>query len=108
MKIIHHFHVAANIETFLRVLLQMILPIAVEDVKREVKILQALSGHENVVQFHNAYEDSSYVYIVMEYVSIKLNLLRNFGFTSNANLSELILVLNFSGYARVVSCWIGF
>ncbi|KAM0067802.1 putative protein kinase CAMK-CDPK family [Helianthus debilis subsp. tardiflorus] len=40
--------------------------VAVEDVKREVKILQALSGHENVVQFHNAYEDSSYVYIVME------------------------------------------
>ncbi|KVI08772.1 Calcium-binding EF-hand [Cynara cardunculus var. scolymus] len=45
---------------------KMILPIAVEDVKREVKILQALSGHENVVQFHNAYEDASYVYIVME------------------------------------------
>ncbi|KAL8211174.1 hypothetical protein R6Q57_005611 [Mikania cordata] len=45
---------------------KMILPAAVEDVKREVKILQALSGHENVVQFHNAYEDSSYVYIVME------------------------------------------
>ncbi|KAK1320671.1 Calcium-dependent protein kinase 28 [Acorus calamus] len=44
----------------------MILPIAVEDVKREVKILQALTGHENVVQFHNAFEDDSYVYIVME------------------------------------------
>ncbi|XP_076887805.1 calcium-dependent protein kinase 28-like [Bidens hawaiensis] len=45
---------------------KMKTPAAVEDVKREVKILQALSGHENVVQFHNAYEDSSYVYIVME------------------------------------------
>lgn len=44
----------------------MILPIAVEDVKREVKILKALTGHENVVQFHNAFEDDSYVYIVME------------------------------------------
>ncbi|KAL5706519.1 non-specific serine/threonine protein kinase [Ranunculus cassubicifolius] len=44
----------------------MILPIAVEDVKREVKILRALTGHENVVQFHNAFEDSEYVYIVME------------------------------------------
>ncbi|KAJ0921753.1 putative non-specific serine/threonine protein kinase [Helianthus annuus] len=31
---------------------------AVEDVKREVNIMQALSGHENVVQFHNAYEDT--------------------------------------------------
>ncbi|TYI41028.1 hypothetical protein ES332_A02G205600v1 [Gossypium tomentosum] len=44
----------------------MILPIAVEDVKREVKILKALKGHENVVQFYNAFEDDSYVYIVME------------------------------------------
>ncbi|KAL4569033.1 hypothetical protein LXL04_024660 [Taraxacum kok-saghyz] len=45
---------------------KMVLPIAVEDVKREVKILRALSGHENVVQFHNAFEDDSFVYIVME------------------------------------------
>ncbi|KMT09610.1 hypothetical protein BVRB_6g130630 [Beta vulgaris subsp. vulgaris] len=45
---------------------KMVLPIAVEDVKREVKILKALAGHENVVQFHNAFEDENYVYIVME------------------------------------------
>ncbi|EOA15042.1 hypothetical protein CARUB_v10028399mg [Capsella rubella] len=45
---------------------KMVLPIAVEDVKREVQILQALSGHENVVQFHNAFEDDDYVYIAME------------------------------------------
>ncbi|KAM0970251.1 hypothetical protein ACFX13_018617 [Malus domestica] len=45
---------------------KMILPIAVEDVKREVRILQALAGHENVVHFYNACEDDSYVYIVME------------------------------------------
>ncbi|KAL3525272.1 hypothetical protein ACH5RR_013644 [Cinchona calisaya] len=45
---------------------KMVLPIAVEDVKREVKILKALAGHENVVQFYNACEDDSYVYIVME------------------------------------------
>ncbi|KAJ6678289.1 CALCIUM-DEPENDENT PROTEIN KINASE [Salix viminalis] len=49
-----------------RVSIAMVLPIAVEDVKREVKILQELTGHENVVQFHNAFEDDSYVYIVME------------------------------------------
>lgn len=47
----------------------MILLVAVEDVKREVMILQDLNGHENVVHCYNAYEeDSSYVYIVMEYV----------------------------------------
>ncbi|PKI63096.1 hypothetical protein CRG98_016498 [Punica granatum] len=45
---------------------KMVLPIAVEDVKREVKILKALTGHENVVQFYDAFEDDSYVYIVME------------------------------------------
>ncbi|CAA7399639.1 unnamed protein product [Spirodela intermedia] len=45
---------------------KMLHSVAVEDVKKEVKILQALTGHENVVQFHNAFEDDSYVYIVME------------------------------------------
>lgn len=45
---------------------QMVLPVAVEDVKREVKILKALRGHENVVHFYNAFEDDDYVYIVME------------------------------------------
>ncbi|XWS29196.1 hypothetical protein CRYUN_Cryun24cG0007900 [Craigia yunnanensis] len=45
---------------------KMVLPIAVEDVKREVKILEALKGHENMVQFYNVFEDDSYVYIVME------------------------------------------
>ncbi|MCD9640418.1 Calcium-dependent protein kinase 28 [Datura stramonium] len=45
---------------------KMVLPIAVEDVKREVKILKALAGHENVVEFYNAFEDDNYVYIVME------------------------------------------
>ncbi|XP_051127213.1 calcium-dependent protein kinase 18-like isoform X2 [Andrographis paniculata] len=45
---------------------KMVLPIAVEDVKREVKILKALAGHENVVHFYNAFEDNTYVYIVME------------------------------------------
>lgn len=45
---------------------QMKLPISVEDVKREVKILRTLSGHENVVQFFAAFEDDDLVYIVME------------------------------------------
>nr|XP_043606827.1 calcium-dependent protein kinase 28-like [Erigeron canadensis] len=45
---------------------KMVPSIAVEDVKREVKILQALNGHENVVKFYSAFEDDSFVYIVME------------------------------------------
>lgn len=44
----------------------MTTSVAVDDVKREVKIFKALTGHENVVQFYNAFEDDTYVYIVME------------------------------------------
>ncbi|KAI5055705.1 hypothetical protein GOP47_0029226 [Adiantum capillus-veneris] len=37
-----------------------------QDVKREVNILKALSGHSNLVQFHEVFEDIDRVYIVME------------------------------------------
>ncbi|KAJ1395072.1 Serine/threonine-protein kinase, active site [Sesbania bispinosa] len=45
---------------------QMTTAIAIEDVRREVKILRALTGHKNLVQFYVAYEDDDNVYIVME------------------------------------------
>ncbi|KAK9987124.1 hypothetical protein SO802_032075 [Lithocarpus litseifolius] len=45
---------------------KMSTAIAIEDVRREVKILRALSGHKNLVQFYDAYEDDDNVYIVME------------------------------------------
>ncbi|KAK8969145.1 CDPK-related kinase 3 [Platanthera guangdongensis] len=45
---------------------KMTTPIAIEDVRREVKILKALSGHANMVKFHDACEDALNVYIVME------------------------------------------
>lgn len=45
---------------------QMTTAIAIEDVRREVIILRALTGHNNLVQFYDAYEDSDNVYIVME------------------------------------------
>ncbi|KAL1082466.1 hypothetical protein V6Z11_D09G135000 [Gossypium hirsutum] len=44
----------------------MTTAIAIEDVRREVKILRALTGHKNLVQFYDAYEDDENVYIVME------------------------------------------
>jgi serine/threonine protein kinase len=40
--------------------------IAIEDVRREVKILRALTGHDNLVQFYDVFEDQDNVYIVME------------------------------------------
>lgn len=45
---------------------QMTTAIAIEDVRREVKILRVLTGHRNLVQFFEAYEDDENVYIVME------------------------------------------
>lgn len=44
----------------------MTTAIAIEDVRREVKILRALTGHYNLVKFYDAFEDHENVYIVME------------------------------------------
>lgn len=45
----------------------MTTAISIEDVRREVKILKALSGHHNLIKFYDAFEDAQNVYIVMEY-----------------------------------------
>ncbi|KAJ6997324.1 CDPK-related kinase 5-like [Populus alba x Populus x berolinensis] len=45
---------------------KMTTAISIEDVRREVKILRALTGHDNLVHFYDAYEDHDNVYIVME------------------------------------------
>ncbi|KAL9267705.1 CDPK-related kinase 3-like protein [Drosera capensis] len=45
---------------------KMTTAISIEDVRREVKILKALSGHRHLVRFHDACEDTNNVYIVME------------------------------------------
>lgn len=52
---------------------QMTTAIAIEDVRREVKILKALSGHENTVKFYDAFEDAQNIYIVMEYAFFLLH-----------------------------------
>ncbi|KAM3363547.1 hypothetical protein CQW23_05414 [Capsicum baccatum] len=45
---------------------KMTTAIAIEDVRREVKILRALTGHNHLVKFYDSYEDHNNVYIVME------------------------------------------
>ncbi|KAL1565495.1 CDPK-related kinase 4 [Salvia divinorum] len=45
---------------------KMTTAISIEDVRREVKILKALSGHKNLIKFYDAFEDTHYVYVVME------------------------------------------
>jgi kinase len=44
----------------------MTTAIAIEDVRREVKILSSLTGHRNLVQFYDVFEDEENVYVVME------------------------------------------
>ncbi|RZB51626.1 CDPK-related protein kinase [Glycine soja] len=44
----------------------MTTTIAIKDVRREVKILRALNGHNNLIQFYDAFEDQDNVYIIME------------------------------------------
>ncbi|XP_038875256.1 CDPK-related kinase 4 [Benincasa hispida] len=45
---------------------KMTSAVGIEDVRREVKILKALSGHKNLVHFHDAFEDANNIYMVME------------------------------------------
>uniref|UniRef100_A0A9I9CMM2 non-specific serine/threonine protein kinase n=1 Tax=Cucumis melo TaxID=3656 RepID=A0A9I9CMM2_CUCME len=45
---------------------KMTSAVGIEDVRREVKILKALSGHDNLVHFHDAFEDANNIYMVME------------------------------------------
>ncbi|KAJ4726735.1 CDPK-related protein kinase [Melia azedarach] len=45
---------------------KMTTAIAVEDVRREVKILKALCGHKHMIKFYDVFEDANNVYIVME------------------------------------------
>lgn len=59
-----------NLIYSLSTFLQMTTAISIEDVRREVKILKALSGHRHLVRFYDACEDANNVYIIMEYVSL--------------------------------------
>ncbi|KAL1562198.1 Cyclin-dependent kinase 4 [Salvia divinorum] len=45
---------------------KMTTAISIEDVRREVKILKALSGHRHLVRCYDACEDANNVYIIME------------------------------------------
>ncbi|XP_078447880.1 CDPK-related kinase 3 isoform X2 [Wolffia australiana] len=45
---------------------KMTTAISIEDVRREVKILKALSGHKHLAKFYDACEDALNVYIIME------------------------------------------
>uniref|UniRef100_A0A803L2D4 non-specific serine/threonine protein kinase n=1 Tax=Chenopodium quinoa TaxID=63459 RepID=A0A803L2D4_CHEQI len=45
---------------------KMTSAVAIEDVRREVKMLKALSGNAHMLKFYDAFEDANNVYLVME------------------------------------------
>ncbi|XP_025885407.1 CDPK-related protein kinase isoform X2 [Solanum lycopersicum] len=59
------YNLSLKFQTF-DMIIEMTTAIAIEDVRREVKILRALTGHSNLVKFYDSYEDHTNVYIVME------------------------------------------
>ncbi|CAN8278405.1 unnamed protein product [Cochlearia groenlandica] len=45
---------------------KMTSTLSIEDVRREVKLLKALSGHTHMVKFYDVFEDADNVFVVME------------------------------------------
>ncbi|KAI8001056.1 CDPK-related protein kinase [Camellia lanceoleosa] len=90
--------------------LQMTTAIAIEDVRREVKILRALTGHNNLVQFYDAFEDHENVYIVMDFLDKGSYLLFNFNDYPNGmvTLFNLLIMGNWQAWMqRDLSSWTG-
>ncbi|XP_024966498.1 CDPK-related kinase 5-like [Cynara cardunculus var. scolymus] len=84
---------------------KMTTAIAVEDVRREVRILQALAGHDNLVQFYDAFEDDDKVYIVMELCEggelLDRILARGGKFTEDYSKNVLVQILNVVSFCHL-------
>ncbi|GLT39035.1 hypothetical protein SLA2020_132430 [Shorea laevis] len=84
---------------------KMTTAIAIEDVRREVKILRALTGHNNLVQFYDAYEDHDNVYIVMELCEggelLDRILSRGGKYTEDDAKAVMIQILNFVAFCHL-------
>uniref|UniRef100_A0A2P2L944 CROOKED family protein n=1 Tax=Rhizophora mucronata TaxID=61149 RepID=A0A2P2L944_RHIMU len=83
----------------------MTTAIAIEDVRREVKILRALTGHNNLVHFYDAYEDHENVYIVMELCEggelLDRILSRGGKYTEEDSKAVLIQILNVVAFCHL-------
>ncbi|GMH14769.1 hypothetical protein Nepgr_016610 [Nepenthes gracilis] len=84
---------------------KMTTAIAIEDVRREVKILRGLAGHRNLVRFYEAYEDSDNVYIVMELCQggelLDRILSRGGKYTEDEAKGVLMQILNFVAFCHL-------
>lgn len=84
---------------------KMTTAISIEDVRREVQILKALSGHKNFVHFYDACEDHDNVYIVMELCEggelLDRILSRGGKYTEDEARSVLIQILHVAAFCHL-------
>ncbi|KAG5535690.1 hypothetical protein RHGRI_023452 [Rhododendron griersonianum] len=84
---------------------EMTTAIAIEDARREVKILRALTGHNNLVKLYDAFEDHENVYIVMELCEggelLDRILSRGGKYTEDDAKAVLIQILNFVSFCHL-------
>ncbi|KAL4577398.1 hypothetical protein LXL04_013507 [Taraxacum kok-saghyz] len=84
---------------------KMTTAIAIDDVHREVTILKALSGHDHLIKFYDAYEDHDNVYLVMEFceggVLLDRILARGGKFTEEDAKSVLIQILTVVAFCHL-------
>ncbi|XP_076921527.1 CDPK-related kinase 5-like [Bidens hawaiensis] len=84
---------------------KMTTAIAIEDVRREVRILKELSRHVNLVRFYDAFEDNDHVYIVMELCEggelLDLILSRGGKFTEDEAKNVIIQMLNVVAFCHL-------
>ncbi|KAD5318331.1 hypothetical protein E3N88_18277 [Mikania micrantha] len=77
---------------------KMTTAIAIEDVRRELRILRELSRHSNLIQFYDAFEDIDHVYIVMELCEggelLDIILTRGGKFTEDESKNVTVQILN--------------
>ncbi|XP_076905596.1 CDPK-related kinase 4-like [Bidens hawaiensis] len=84
---------------------KMTTAISIEDVRREVKLLKSLSGHQHMVQFHDAFEDEQNVYIVMELCEggelLDRILARGGRYTENDAKSIVVQILSVASFCHL-------
>ncbi|KAI6677887.1 hypothetical protein NL676_038683 [Syzygium grande] len=80
---------------------KMTTAIAVEDVRREVKILRALSGHSNLVRFYDAFEDPDNVYVVMELYSLMAILFAEVANIQDDAKAVIVQILNVVAFCHL-------
>ncbi|XP_076956185.1 CDPK-related kinase 1-like [Bidens hawaiensis] len=85
--------------------MKMTVAISIEDVHPEVKLLKSLSGHQHMVQFHDAFEDDQNVYIVMELCEggelLDCILARGGRYTENDAQSIVVQILSVASFCHL-------